>query len=398
MPLRPFFQLMGVYDTGLAGVAVSETGELASHSSTGIRAGWGLSGSHVWKRTTLGVDYRGSITRYERSTTVNMINQSLMLGLTHRLTRHSTLTFNQNAGMYSRDFGLLTLTQTVPFDPSTSYIPTTDFFDNRTYYTTSQVGFSLQKSSRLSFFLAGTGSAIRRRSANLYETAVGTAYGDVQYRLTRHSTIGSAYTYAKFKVSNTDGATDAHNTSGTFSLQVGRRAEFSGSAGLLRLETKFLRNIPVDPVIGALLGITNSTQIRHTRSWTSTGSGRLSYKFSTGVAFATGGRALVPGNGLFLTSFMTSYTAGYLYTGLRRWSFTSQVSRQQASSVQNVTGKYNTTSANASIARSFLGVHWTAAYSVRRYDSPDFVRYNRLIHQASFGLAYSPGDIPLRLW
>src|SRR6266481_6925161 len=59
---RPFVEFGGIYDTGLSGVLLKEgTDQLASSSSYGMTLSGGVSGSHRWRHTTLGLDYRASI-------------------------------------------------------------------------------------------------------------------------------------------------------------------------------------------------------------------------------------------------------------------------------------------------------------------------------------------------
>jgi hypothetical protein len=397
---RPFVEVGGTYDNGLADVALDESGQLATRSAFGGRVAWGLSGSKQWKHTLIGLDYRGSTSLYNYYKSTVNLGQSFMLGVTHNLARHVTLTLNEAAGMHTRDFGLLGLPQTVPFDPASTYIPATDFFDNRTYYITSQANLTVQKTARLSFSFGGGLYMVRRRSPSLTGTTGTSANGDVQYRLNRATTIGGGYNFTHFDAVHSHGTTDAHAIVGTFSRRLNRRAEFSGSAGAMHLETKYLQILAIDPVIASILGITSTSQVRHTVRWTPQVEGRLSWVFPQGIAFLSVGRGLTPGNGLFLTSITNTTSAGYVYTGLRRWSFNVQSSYSDASSIQNFGGAYRTVSGQVMAARSLrrFGLHVFASFSARKYASGDFSNYNRQINQATIGLGYSPGDVPLRIW
>jgi hypothetical protein len=409
---RPFMQIAGSYDTGLAGLTLDGNAQLATRVSTGIRTIWGVSGVHQGKFTMIGLDYRGSITHYSRAITYGSsiarnnsydslnLGQSLMLGVTHRLAKHATLTLSQSAGMFTRDFGLLGLPQTVPFDPAGTYTPTTDFFDNRTLYSTSQAGLSLQKSTRLSFSAGGGLYLVRRRSESLFGTSGASANGDAQYRLTRTTTVGGAYSFQHFTSSRASATSDVHSAYGTFARRLSRRGEFSGFAGLMRIETKFLQRFPVDPVIAQLLGITDSTQIVHRIILTSRLEGRFSWLFPSGVAFLSAGRGITPGNGVFLTSLENRYNVGYVYTGLRRWAFHAQVAYRQATSIQNQVGSYTTASAQTAVSRtlSHWGLNVVGTFAVRQYSSNSFSGYNRTIQQATIGLGFSPGEVPLRIW
>jgi len=242
---RPFVEVAGVYDTGLAGVAVNAQGQLGNEASMGLEVTGGISGIHSWKHTKIGLDYRGSVRRYLHTTSYDSTDQSLMLGISHQFSRHVSVTLNENAGLYSRSFGLSGLPQTVPFDPATTYAPTTDFFDNRTEYLSTQANLVIQKTARLSFSLGGDGFLVRRSSSALYGVTGATAHADVQYRLTRRSTIGANYEYVHFDFIGVLSGTDVHMVSGVYSVRLSRWLEFSGSGGVARAETRFIQTCPL---------------------------------------------------------------------------------------------------------------------------------------------------------
>jgi hypothetical protein len=91
---RPYVDLSGIYDTGLAGVAVNSQGQLGNESSMGLEVTAGISGVHSWRHTKIGLDYRGSVRRYTHSSSYNSADQSLMLGFVHQLSRHVSVTLN----------------------------------------------------------------------------------------------------------------------------------------------------------------------------------------------------------------------------------------------------------------------------------------------------------------
>ncbi|MGA2270473.1 MAG: hypothetical protein ABSH44_18520 [Bryobacteraceae bacterium] len=396
---RPFVEFDWVYDTGLTGVGVNSQGQLGNQASNGLEFIGGISGVHSWKHTKIGLDYRGSIRHYTQSTYYDSTDQSLMLGIVHQFSRHATLTLSESAGMFSRNFGLPGLPQTVPFDPSTTNVPTTDFFDNRTIYLSTQANLIIQKTARLSFSLGGDAFLTRRRSTALYGNVGATAHGDVQYRLTRRSTVGVNYTFTHFDFIGVLSSTDLHGVSGVYSVRLSRWLEFSGSGGIARAETKFIQNVPVDPAIAALIGTPEGTVVLDRIDYVTTVSARLSRTFPSGVAYLSGGRGVTPGNGLFLTSITNTVTAGYNYTGLRRWSLGASVNYSSSSSIGNVLGSYGGVSGALSASRQIMrNVHGVVNVNARQYSSGDFSRYNRLIYDVRVGVGYSPGAIPLRIW
>ncbi len=399
MDFQPFVEASAVYDTGLAGVAVNDQGQLASASSAGVSVAWGINGVHSWRHTRVGLSYHGSLMLYTQQTQFSNLDQSLMLGITHQISRHITLSLNETAGLVTRDFGQLALQQTVPFDPSTAYVPVTDYFDNRTLYMTTQAALQIQKTARLSFALGGGEFIVDRRSKALYGSRGSSATGDVQYRISRMTTIGAEYEFLYFSYPGIIGSTDAHGASATYSVRMNREWEFSGYGGFMRVESKFEQTVPIDPAIAALLGITSAEEITHNIAIVPNVAGRLSRTYRTGVAYLTAGHTVLPGNGLFLTSMVTQVVLGYNYTGLRNWSFGASGGYDRGTAVGTIAGDY--ADKNASLLMSRLiarHVNFVLSYSVRQYSSPTYTNYNRTIEEAKVGVGYSPGDIPLRIW
>jgi hypothetical protein len=396
---RPFIELGGIYDTGLSGVGVNSQGQLGNEASFGLELTVGISGTHSWRHTKIGLDYRGSIQRYAQTTSLNSSNQSLMLGIVHQVSHHVSLTLNENLGLYSQNFGFQGLSSTVPFDPSTTYAPTTDFFDNRTEYFSTQANLIIQKTARLSFSMGGDGVEVRRSSSALYGVIGASAHADVQYRLTRRSTIGADYSFTHYDYIGVLSGTDMHAVEGVYSVRLSRWLEFSGSGGLARAETRFIQNVPIDPAIAALIGTPEGTVLLDRIDHFTILNGRLSRTFPKGVAYISGGRGVTPGNGLFLTSVMDTAMAGYNYTGLRRWSFGVAAGYQRANSIGNVIGTYGGPTGTVTASRQIIrNVHGIASFSARQYSSASFALYNRLIYDARIGVGYSPGDVPLRIW
>jgi hypothetical protein len=401
---RPFLEIMAIYNTDLAGVAVTSTGSVPGLSSFGARLTGGVSGAHSWKRTTLGLTYRIAADHYNANSFFDDINQSLMLSVSRQLTRHISLRLSEGAGMFSGYFalpGLGTegLQQTVPFDPSTIFLPTTDFFHNRTYFVNTAAILTIQKSTRLSFAFMGNGIFVRRRSTALYGTNGGSASGDLQYRLSRRSSIGGAFTYTYFTSPGVFHTTNMYSVMATYGLRLSRLWEVSAFGGVLRSEIKFIQTVPLDPVVQLLLGVKEGAAVGYSKRSVPHFGGRVSRTFSRGVLYMSGGETIVPGNGLFLTSRATNARAGYSYTGLRVWSLSASMDYLAAKSISNVVGGYNTVAGTVSMSRKLLkSLHMVLAANVRSYSSGSFANYNRPIYGLSLGVGWTPGEIPLRVW
>jgi hypothetical protein len=396
---RPYLSLSAGYETGITGVSVTSAGSIPNAHSSSVQLGWGVSGTHSWRHTSLGLNYSGGLSHYQRASSFDSITQSFSLGLTRELTRHMTFTLRQSAGVFDRLTGFEGLRQTVPFDPSTTFIPTTEFYNNRTIYMGTQAGLTLQKTARLSFTFGGGAFFTLYRTQALKGTKGLSSYGDMQYRLSRRSTVGAMYQFSTFHFTGIYGDSYIHGTAATVGYQLSQRLEFSGFFGLMRAESKFVQSVSVDPAIAALLGISSARLVAHSVATRPYWSGRLSRRFSRGVVYVSAGQSVAPGNGLFLTSYTTSLLGGYDYTGLRRWSLNVNGGHTMAKSVGNIAGGYDTTTAGIGVSRQIVeNLHFAVRYGFRQYGSSSFSGYNRSGQYATLGIFYSPGVVPLRLW
>jgi len=398
---QPFVEISGSYTTGLANVGVSELGELANASSPGVVLTWGVSGFKSWRHDKVGVSYRGNLAHYTAKSSYDYIDQSMMLSAVHQFSRRVTFDIRAIGGVSSRDYGLLNLPQTVSFDPFTMFLPTTEFFDNRTYYLNSGAGLTYQRTARLSFNASADEILIRRRSKALFGTTGYTAKGDAQYRINRRSTIGVNYAYLHYGYTGNAGSTDGHAVMPSYAVQLTRWTEFSGYGGVMRVESKFLHRTAVDPAIAALLGISSTSQIVHRINYLPYAGVRLSRTFQTGVLFAGAMRMVTPGNGVFLTSYSTGISGGYNYTGMRRWSFGAVANYSQSRVIGELArgGNYNGLGAGMSVSRQISpSVHFVSNFRVRSYGSPDYEKYNRTVYEGRVGIGFTPGDMPLRIW
>lgn len=397
---RPFLQIEGSYDTGLAGVGVADSqGNLANSASEGVEVTGGVSGYHRWAHTSLGLDYRGSLRHYANRSYYDGTDQSVSLGFSHQVSRRLYFGLRESAGLFSRDFGIIGLQAAIPFDPAVSYIPRTDFFDNRTVYLSSQADLTYQKSARLSFALGGDYFTTHRRSSALYGVTGQSARSDIQYRTGKNSSLGLDYTFTRYSFSKAFGDSYLHTAVGTYSVRFTKFVEASVYGGVTSLESKFIQVIRVDPVVAAIIGQGSATSVIHRNDLATTFGGRISRSFRTGVLSGTVTRGVTPGNGLFLTSVSTFVSGSYQYTGLRKWSSSVSFTYSRAEAISNVSGHYGSYDGTFYLGRRITRfAHLVASFSARQYDSHDFSRYNRLIYSARIGLGFAPGAIPLRAW
>jgi hypothetical protein len=398
------------YTTGLSGVGQPNAqGQLATASSVGAGVNVGLSGAHSWKHTHLGLNYTGTYTYYPDAGSYNSIGQGLSIGLNHQFSKHISFTLRENAGMFTQFSPSTTsLNYSVPFDPSQSFIPSTDFYNNRTIYSTTQALLTIQKSTRLSFSLGGGYFANLRSNAALFGATGEMATGDAQYRISKSTTIGGTYSFDHFGFTHSFGGTYIHTAGLSLSTRIDRWTELSLSGGASRVESSFEQTVPIDPSILAILCPANEpvacplaagTVISHSVFWGPNFSVRLSRSFHRGVAYISAGESITPGNGLFLTSKSTSAAAGYGYSGLKKWNMNVSVTYGRSLSLANVTGSYSQVAGFFGMSRQIVSkLSFYTSLSATQYQSGSFSLYNRFIYTASAGVGWSSRSIPLRFF
>ncbi len=396
---RPYLSVGATYTAGLNGVSVDVNGTPVNDASYGGYVGFGISGTHSWKRTSLGLNYAGDFSLYAENGYSGLNTQSFMLSIVHRLSRHATLSFGTSAVLYGSNRATPTLPQTIAFDPATTYIPTNDFFDDRTIAVSSQASITIQKSTRVSYSLGGDVFLTRRQSTALYGSSGLGAHGDIQYRLSRRSTIGVGYSYMHFSFTGVHGSTDSHTASISYSRSFSPTTQFSGYGGFSKYENVFVEIVPIDPAIAAVIGISSAQRVSYLSSYAPNFGARLTKVVPRGTVFLSASEGITPGNGLFLTSTSITAGGGYTYTGLRRWSISATADYNRSTSEGNVLGQYGSYSANLSASRQVAPwTHGFLGFSLRKYDSGDFRNYNKWAYSVSLGLTFTPRDIPVRLW
>src|SRR5436305_52891 len=100
---RPFLSLQTGYDYGLNGVGVNPNGKPFNQSSFTLEADAGVSGLHSWKHTQVGLDYHIAGRHFPGRSYYDGFDQGLLLGLTEQITRHVSLSVNNNAGISTQN-------------------------------------------------------------------------------------------------------------------------------------------------------------------------------------------------------------------------------------------------------------------------------------------------------
>src|SRR5262249_36014624 len=99
---RPFLAINGTYDTGITPISIDDKGRIPDVASYGGDISAGLLGYHAWKKSSLGVDYRGDYRHYSKNTYYNGADQTLQLVYHRQSSRKLGFTLREAAGLYTR--------------------------------------------------------------------------------------------------------------------------------------------------------------------------------------------------------------------------------------------------------------------------------------------------------
>ena len=394
---RPYIGLSAVYDTGLVPVSVTTAGQIPSTDLYGLELNLGAYAYHVWKHTTLGLDYRGDFRDYSTSYW-DGTDQFLSLILTHRPNKRVTFTLRNQTGIYSLNSYSLS-SPLGALDPNYLQLPQNDIYDSRVIFAGVSGDLTYLLTHRLSFNIGGEGSLVRRQSSALYGVTGAVARADLEYRINRHTTVGADYRFTYFDYTRGFGSTDIHSVGLNYSTQISRHVQLSARIGGARVESTSLTEVTLDPAIAALLGESEAIQAAYRLNYVPDVQVRLADTFRRSQFMLEYLDQVVPGNGVYLTSRNNSGNASYSYTGVRHWNFAVHGTYGRMSALVQTVGAYTAYGGGVGITRDLgRGLHSVLRLDTEHYDIASSAAFAHTEYRASLGLSFSPGDLPLVLW
>lgn len=393
---RPYIGLSGIYDTGLTPVSVTSTGEIPSSNLFGLELNLGAYTYKVWKHTTVGLDYRGDFRHYSQSYW-DATDQFLSLTLTHKPSKRVTFTLREQAGTYSQNYFLSSTLGSL--DPTYLGLPQNDLYDNRVIFLGVSGDLTYRFTHRLSVNFGGDGSLIRRRSSALYGTTGAVARADMEYRISRHSTLGVDYRFNHFDYTRGFGNTNINSVGANYSTQLSQHLQLSARIGGARVESVSLTVVELDPAIAALLGETTAIEAAHRLNYAPDMQVRLTDSFRRSQLTLAYSNQVIPGNGVYLTSRNNSANASYSYTGIRHWNFGIDGTYGRMTALVQTIGAFTVYGAGVGATRDLgKGLHAVVRLDTRHYDIASGSAFAHGELRTSVGISYSPGDLPLALW
>jgi hypothetical protein len=224
------------------------------------------------------------------------------------------------------------------------------------------------------------------------------AGADVNYRLSRRTTVGLYYSFTNYAYSHHISQADSHGVGAIYSYALNRGTQLRTRFGATHQETLGYATVALDPALAAILGQSSTIINSYSQRWISDISVELVRDFrrsrTASLAYA---RGQSPGNGVLLTSVQETYSAGYVTSFFRRrLPINVGFDRTSLTSSSQNFGAFTSETAYAGTSRALgHGANATLRFDYRRYqinDSP----LSQHEFRFSLGLTWSPPGELLR--
>jgi len=409
--IRPWAMVNGTYSTILT---PPEPGQPANNDIYGVIGAYGVGGSKVWQRTSLGITFSGmhrpSLGQQIRSLSMH----TLSLGVSHLVgprTRVSAAAFagygnggmgfgagSMGAGMMM-PFGFGSMLQAGQSDfgnPLNNGVVDNDIFDVGTLFGGATGSLVHQLSQRWSVGAGGGTFIARRRYRGLNESQGYSGYGMTQYAVTRTTSLGVQYAEQHFSFRGLFGGNRAQSTSVFLRKSFSPSVAAGVAAGGFRFTSRFIGQVAIDPALQELLGgfAVGSFEVREVNRIGAMGTAFVSKSYRRGFTALAAGRGVTPGNGVLLAarSDNVSVTSNLSVPG--GWALGGMAFYSRLTGLQQIGLKTQNYMVGGSVSRA-LGAGFWAGFSAG-YRAVDFP--NRPLLRSRFigvGITWMPQDAVL---
>jgi hypothetical protein len=392
----------GLYESGLRLARLDESGLVEPVDAFGTLIEGGVYGGHDWRRVSLGVDYRADYRHIDTPGNndslkrLNGTNQVVAVDAYIRPSRRTTIVLSETGGTTNRAFGAFSAPAFG--DTSRLGVPLNEVFDARTWFSQAMAGVSHQRTARLAFTGTIGGYFVKREGFALVNSQGYQAIGSVAYRTSRRMSVITAYQYMNFSFPRLLANSGIHGLSGGIQYRLSPAWTLTGTAGGYLIRSTGTEVVRLSPEVAAILGRpTGQAFFRRSRAAPLVDVS-ATYTQERGSLRLAASSAVVPGNGIYLTSSRQSVSAGYSYAGTRRLSMGvngGYMRLQSASlSIRNLSSWQGGGGISYRIA---AGLNFMSQLDYRSFNSAIAVR-GRSGFAASVGLAYNPARFPIAIW
>ena len=390
-----YASLRGLYETGLLAPVLNENGELVPRDTSGGQAEIGAYGGHDWRRSSLGLDYRGDYRYTTGYKNLNGMNHALALDYSYQLNRRTQIQLRETGGTSNRAFG--GFAAPAFSDAGALGLPLNELFDVRIYYAQSTANVLYRKSARMTLIGGVTGFFVKRKSLALVNAQGYTANGGVSYQLNRRDTVGVEYTAMRLEFPHVFLHSNVQSAGLRFQRRFSRSLEVELFGGAYRISTAGTQTVQLSPEVAAILGRSTGRAFFRKQDYLPNLQAGVSYLQEHGRYYLRASKTIGAGNGIFLTSARTGVHGGYSYQGIRRASLGASAGWTRMNSVALQLGNITSWQAGAGFSYK-LGerLNFTSQFDRRSFDSTSTA--GRQGFAASVGLSYSSSHFPLSIW
>jgi len=388
VPITLNMSITGSYDSNILGYAVNSDGTLQPSSAYGGSANIAVGGRKLWRRSVLGLDYSANYNYFSGNTVFNGTNQQLSLGYATQIGSRWQIVSQTGAGTSNRIVGGPTVFQTAEYEFLN--VPIDELFDTRAYFIGNTTGAIYNFTRRSSVRFSGSGSTVRRKAPGLVDLKTYGASADWVHRLSRRTSFGVSYSFSHYDFSKVFGESDIHTVAWHVSRTVGRDWTFSASLTGSKQSTVGIRTFQLDPVLSAILGRNEGQEVFESNNLLYGYSGGFSRRIRRSTFSGSAGRAIIPGNGLFLTSINESAGISFSHNLSRELAVQAGLSYGKMKSLGFTAGAFEGWTGGAGITYKLAeGLGLTGRYDWRRFDL-ERTNFNRNAYRVSIGISYFP--------
>ena len=399
--------IRGTYETGLLPLSDKPAGDLPAADTpkpvtlrddtlASLQVEVGLYGAHNWRRSTLGVDYRGD---WRKSTSslrgYGGDNHALSAEYAWNPTRRWSLSASEVAGSTNRAFGGFTAPAFAEADRPG--VPLNEFFDSRVYFSQSTLSAAYSQNSRLAYIVTGGYFAVRRENLALVSVNGYRASGQIDYRLTRSDSVAAIYDTAIYKYPRVFGDSKIAVYAGQYRRRISRNMDAKFLGGMFNADTTGTQRVTLDPEVALILGRPFGFEAFHRNTWHPRVEGELTYTLQTSRFSLGASQGVTPGNGIYLTTKQKLVRVGYSYSGIRKLTLGLSAGYSRGSSLSQAIADYTHKQGGGGLNYSlFPHVSLSMQADYRTFSSPGLKGRSG----ASFGvgLAFSPSTLPLSIY
>lgn len=399
--LRYYFDVTGVYDTGIQPFALDSKGNLVQINGLyGIQADVGAYGRHSWKRALLGLDYRGDFYHYANNSFYDGSSHNLNLGYTVQQSRRIIYEIQAVAGTSALGYGAPGFYSALPAPGAGDVVntPTSVLFDNRFYYLEPSAQMTFIQTARTSYSMGGSGFFIRRAATGLADLNGYSLQGTVRHRLSQRKTVSVTYSHVHYDFPPAFGQADLNEATASYSTSLGKRWTLNIGAGVTQAQVQGVHQVALDPVVAALLGVSFGQQTFYSQNFYPNGELDLTARMRSSSFSLQASQTTMPGNGVYLTSEQQSGGISYSYTGVRKLNAGISLGYSRLSSIGQGIKPYSNFIGGVGLTYNLTHALHAIARVDSHYQQIEIIGYNRTGYRAAIGIGFSPGNIPLSLW